>query len=142
MKCLCHLSVHSATSEPPQHPPEEKDNLGKYQTKPDNIELPHLETQVPILCQSVPPSDYTPWMGGKTYVTNIQTKTKQDDDEKNGLVYNHDEARVLATVITTFNNHMEHIVEEHRQACMLSPIALRQESINLVIKPRHQLIKT
>ena len=47
------------------------------------------------------------------YITNIQTKTNQDEDK--GLVYNHDEARVLATVITTFNEHMEHIVEEHRQ---------------------------
>ena len=52
-------------------------------------------------------------MGGKTYVTNIQTKTNQD--EENCLVYNHDEARVLATVITTFNEHMEHIVEEYKQ---------------------------
>ena len=40
---------------------------------------------------------------------NIKTKTKEDNDE-NGLVYNHDEARVLATVITTFNEHMECIV--------------------------------
>ena len=47
------------------------------------------------------------------YITNIQTKTNQDEDK--GLVYNHDEARVLATVITKFNEHMEHIVEEHRQ---------------------------
>ena len=52
-------------------------------------------------------------MGGKTYVTNVQTKTNQD--EENSLVYNHDEVRVLATVITTFNEHMECIVEEHRQ---------------------------
>ena len=32
---------------------------------------------------------------------NVQTETSQD--EENGLVYNHDEARVLATVITIFN---------------------------------------
>ena len=42
------------TSEPPQHPPDE--------VEPDNIELPELQTQVPVLCQServsVPPSDY------------------------------------------------------------------------------------
>ena len=44
---------------------------------------------------------------------NIQTETNQD--EENGLVYNHDEARVLATVITTFNEHMECVVEEHGQ---------------------------
>ena len=44
---------------------------------------------------------------------NIQTETNQD--ESNGLVYNYDEARVLATVITTFNKHMECVVEEHRQ---------------------------
>ena len=36
---------------------------------------------------------------------NIQAETNQDDDR--GLVYNHDEARVLATAVTTFNNHME-----------------------------------
>ena len=40
---------------------------------------------------------------------NIQTKTNQDEEK--GLVYNHDEARVLATVITTFNEYMEHVVE-------------------------------
>ena len=44
---------------------------------------------------------------------NIQTKTNQD--EENSLVYNHDKARVLATVITTFHEPMEHVVEEHRQ---------------------------
>ena len=43
---------------------------------------------------------------------NIQTKTNQD--KENSLVYNHDEGRVLVTVITTFNKHMEHVVEEHR----------------------------
>ena len=52
-------------------------------------------------------------MGGKTYTTNIQTETNQD--KVNVLVYKHDEARVLATVITTFNEHMECIVEEHGQ---------------------------
>ena len=102
-----HVPVHSTTSEPPQHPP--------YEEEPDDIELPELETQVPILCQSekvlVPPSDYIPQMGGKTYTMNIQTETSQDEDK--GLVHNHDEARVLATVITTFNEHMECIVEEY-----------------------------
>ena len=44
------LSIHSATSEPPQHPPDEEDNLSKDQTEPDDIELPELETQVPVLC--------------------------------------------------------------------------------------------
>ena len=34
---------------------------------------------------------------------NIQTKTTQD--KENSLVYNHDEARALVTVITTFNTH-------------------------------------
>ena len=47
------------------------------------------------------------------YVRNVQTKTTQDKEK--GLVYNHDEARVLAAVITTFNEHMEHVVEEDRQ---------------------------
>ena len=37
-----HIPVHSTTSEPPQHPPEEEEL--------DDIELPKLETQVPILC--------------------------------------------------------------------------------------------
>ena len=52
-------------------------------------------------------------MEGKTYVMNVQTKTNKD--ENNGLVYNYDKARVLATVITTFNEHMELVVEEHGQ---------------------------
>ena len=64
-----HLSVHSATSEPPQHPLDEEDNLSKDQTKLNDIELPELETQVPTLHQServsVPPSDYIPQMGAK-----------------------------------------------------------------------------
>ena len=47
------------------------------------------------------------------YTTNVQTKTNQNKEK--GLVYNHDKARVLATVITTFNEHMVHIVEEHGQ---------------------------
>ena len=44
------------------------------------------------------------------YVMNIQTNANQDKEK--GLVYNHDKARVLVTVITTFKEHMEHIVEE------------------------------
>ena len=52
-------------------------------------------------------------MGGKMYVMNVQTNTSQDEDK--GLIYNHDEARVLATVITTFNEHVEHVVEEQGQ---------------------------
>ena len=44
---------------------------------------------------------------------NIQTETNQDKDKR--LVYTHDEARVLATVITTFNEHMEQAVEEQGQ---------------------------
>ena len=47
------------------------------------------------------------------YIMNVQTKTNQDEEKH--LVYNHYEARVLATVITTFNEHMEHVVKEHRQ---------------------------
>ena len=35
-------TVCSMTSEPPQHPPDEEE--------PDDIELPELETQVPVLC--------------------------------------------------------------------------------------------
>ena len=49
-----HVPVHSTTSE--QCPLDEEE--------PDNIELPELETQVPVLCPServsVPPSDYIP----------------------------------------------------------------------------------
>ena len=52
-------------------------------------------------------------MGSKTYAMNVQTETNQDKGK--GLVYNHDEARVVATVITTFNEHMEHTVEEQGQ---------------------------
>ena len=44
---------------------------------------------------------------------NVQSETSQD--KENSLVYNHDEARVLVTVITTFNKHMEHVAEEHGQ---------------------------
>ena len=44
---------------------------------------------------------------------NVQTETSQDEDK--GLIYNHDEARVLATVITTFNEHIECAVEEQGQ---------------------------
>ena len=44
---------------------------------------------------------------------NVQTETNQEKEK--GLVYNHDEARVLATVITPFNEHMKHIVEKHGQ---------------------------
>ena len=120
-----HLSIHSTTIEPTQHPldeehpPNEEDILSKDQTNLDDKELPELETLVPVLHQSkrvsVPPSNYIPWMGGKKYVMNVQTKTKQDNDERNSLVYNRDKARVMATVITTFNECMECIVEEHRQ---------------------------
>ena len=70
-----HISVHSATSEPPQHPPDEEDNLSQDQTESVDVEIPELETQVPVLHQServsVPPSDYIPQMGSKTYVMNI-----------------------------------------------------------------------
>ena len=97
------------TSEPPQHPLDEEEL--------DDIELPELETQVPVLCQServsISPSDYIPQMGGKTYAINVQIKTRQDEDKS--LIYNHDEARVLVTVITTFNEDMEHTVEEQGQ---------------------------
>ena len=44
---------------------------------------------------------------------NVQTVT--NEHEENGLVYNHDEPRVLVTVISTFNKHMEHVVQEHGQ---------------------------
>ena len=51
-----HIPVHNMTDEPPQHPLDEE--------ALDNIELPELETQVPVLHQfervSVPPSDYIP----------------------------------------------------------------------------------
>ena len=52
-------------------------------------------------------------MEGKTYAMNVQAETIQDEDK--GLVYNHDEARVLATIITTFNEQMECTVEEQGQ---------------------------
>ena len=100
--------VHNMTDEPPQLPPDEEelDNM-------DDTQLPELETQVPTLHQSERVSvlsDYIPQMGGKTYTMNVQAETNEDEDK--GLVYNHDEARVLATVITTLNKHMECTVEE------------------------------
>ena len=56
-----HIPILYTTSEPPQHPPDEEE--------PDDIELPELETQVPVLHHServaVPSSDYIPWMGAK-----------------------------------------------------------------------------
>ena len=94
-----HAPVHNTTDQPPQLPLDEEDL--------DDTQLPELETQVPILCQSkrasVPPSNYIPQMGGKTYAMNVQTETNQDKDK--GLVYNHDKARVLATVLTTYGVH-------------------------------------
>ena len=51
-----HTLVHNMTDELPQLPPDEDE--------PDDTQLPELETQVPILCQServyVPPSNYIP----------------------------------------------------------------------------------
>ena len=44
---------------------------------------------------------------------NIQAETNEDEDK--GLVYNHDKARALATIITTFNECMECTVEEQGQ---------------------------
>ena len=44
---------------------------------------------------------------------NVQAETNEDKDK--GLVYNHDNARVLATIITTFNKCMECTVEEQGQ---------------------------
>ena len=45
-----HISIDSATSEPPQHPLDEENNLSKDQTELDDVEFPKLETQVPVLC--------------------------------------------------------------------------------------------
>ena len=96
---------------------DDENNLSEDQTEPDAIKFHKLETHVPVLHQtkrvSVPPSDYIPQIEGKTYIMNVQTETNQDEEK--GLVYNHDEARVLAAVITTFNEHMDCIVEEHGQ---------------------------
>ena len=52
-------------------------------------------------------------MEGKTYTMNIQAEPNEDEDK--GVVYNNDKARVLATIITTFNKHMECTVEEQEQ---------------------------
>ena len=107
--------IHSAISQPPQCPQDKEYNLSKDQTELDDVELPELENQGPVLCQServsVPPSNYILQTGGKTYVMNILTETNKD--EGNGLVYNYNEASVLVTVITTFNEHRAHVVEEH-----------------------------
>ena len=103
------VPVHNTTDEPPQLPLDEEEL--------DNTQLPELETHVPVLCQSkrvsVPPSNYICQMGGKAYTMNVQAETNQDKNK--GLVYNHGEASVLATIITTFNESMEHTVEEQGQ---------------------------
>ena len=44
---------------------------------------------------------------------NMKAETSQDEDK--GLVYNHDKAYVLATVIATFNKQMQCTVEEQEQ---------------------------
>ena len=44
---------------------------------------------------------------------NVQAETNQDEDK--GLVYGHDKARVLTTIITMFNEHMECTVVEQGQ---------------------------
>ena len=49
---------------------------------------------------------------------NVQAETNQYKDK--GLVFNHDEARVLATITTTFNEYMEHTVEEQGQQCVVT----------------------
>ena len=69
---------------------------------------------------------------------NIQTESNQDEDK--GLVYNHDKARVLATVITTFNKHMEHTVEEQGQQYVVT-YSLKADITYLVNEPRPLLIK-
>ena len=98
--------VHSTIDEPPQLPPEEDEPDDM-----DNTQLPDLETQVPILCQServsVLPSDYIPRMGGKTYAMNMQTENSQDKDK--GLVYNHDKARVLNRSLLSSGGLMEDV---------------------------------
>ena len=69
---------------------------------------------------------------------NVQTKTNQDKEKD--LVYNHEEARVLAGVITTFNEHMECVLEEHGQQHVVT-YSLKGASINLAFEPRPQLLK-
>ena len=44
-----HICIHSSTSVPTQHHLDEEANLSRDQTKPDDVELPKLETQVSIL---------------------------------------------------------------------------------------------
>ena len=58
---------------------------------------------------------------------NVQTETNQDKDK--GPVYNHDEARVLGTVITTFNEHMECTVEEQGQQYVVTKPQGRHQPI-------------
>ena len=57
-------------------------------------------------------------MRGKTYTMNSQTETNQDKGKD--LVCNDDKAKVLATVFTTFNEHMEHTVEEQGQQYVIT----------------------
>ena len=42
----------------------------------------------------------------------MNTQAETNQDEEIGLVSDHDEARVLATIITMFNKHMECTVDE------------------------------
>ena len=42
----------------------------------------------------------------------MNTQAETNQDEEIGLVSDHNEARVLATIITMFNKHMECTVEE------------------------------
>ena len=51
---------------------------------------------------------------------NIQAETNQGKDK--GLVYNHDEAKVLPTIITTINKHMECTVEKQGQQYIVTYI--------------------
>ena len=69
---------------------------------------------------------------------NVQAETNQAEDI--GLVYDQDEARVLVTIITTFNEQMECTVEG-KDNSTLSLTASGQASINLANNPRPQLIK-
>ena len=69
---------------------------------------------------------------------NLQTETNQDDNR--GLVYNHDKARVLATS-STHSMSIRSAQLNSNDNSLLSPIASRQASTNLVNEPRPQLIK-
>ncbi len=110
-------SVQDDDDDTPPDPPQEGEDPPPddgEDVEEDDEGLPQLPVQVPEVRRmtrtSVPPKNYEPSFTGKTYPSHVQTSVEQPN-----LVYEHNEARVLATIITTFNERMDRSVEEHGQ---------------------------